>query len=695
MPSKARIVLGAVLPAALLLGLLLPPFRPLDRVLLPVQTFFFGLFVYHLTLVILGTWKAPVLPMPLEPRTRFAVITAAHNEETVIGALIASVRAQHYPIDRVTIFVVADHCGDRTAEVARDAGAEVFERREGERRGKGVAVDWILQRIWERGADAYDAAVLVDADNLVAPDFLRQMDAHLRRGDQVVQGYLGTKNPDDSWVTRAIFASYAYTNRFFQLAKDHLGLGSALGGTGLCIAMPLLRDLGWRCTALTEDLEFQIRAILAGVRPTWGWQAVVYDEKPLTFMAAFRQRLRWMQGHASVAVRYLGPMFRRAITRRDIVAWDTFVYLSAPIWLTFALALAVLFAANQGASLFTYLYPVWVPPVMLAVTILYPFVALRLEGHPTAPYLRLTTFAAILLLGVSWPLLGFLGLVRYRARHWVKTVHTRSLTIQEVAVRREDPLAGAARWATLRSVRMTAGALAVFTIVAAVTPRLTAHLFAPGLEKGALLLLDGDVDHAVMYFETLLEEHPDDPGAHAYLGLAHRVRGNVAKAAASLRQAKRLDPELGDTVVALGDFFVRHRSHPNAPRLLHTMLGSVRSGPDAYAWTANKFIERRRLKQAQIIVEDGVQRYGERLPLLRSLGQVHFNRGGYAQAIEVWTTALRLAPSDVGLLINLGWSHVRLRQYARAVPFWERALRLDPRNTALRQDLERVRTLVL
>ena len=60
---------------------------------------------------------------------KFAAVVSARNEEGVIGELIASLRRQRYPADKLDIFVVADNCTDRTAEAAQNAGAVVFAAR--------------------------------------------------------------------------------------------------------------------------------------------------------------------------------------------------------------------------------------------------------------------------------------------------------------------------------------------------------------------------------------------------------------------------------------------------------------------------------------------------------------------------------------------------------------------------------------
>jgi len=423
------VLLASIIPLSLAMAALIPARYPLDVLMVPCQALLLGILLYQLSLNAFGV--RPVMSSsPRPPQSRFAVLVPAHNEAAVIPHLIASLQAQAYPASLCKIFVVADNCTDETASVARAAGAVVFERRHATAGGKGPALDWLIHRVWETG-EVFDAVTIFDADNLVSPTFLRTMDGHLQRGDQVIQAYLGTKNPNDSWITRAICIEYVYMNRFFQRARQTVGLASALGGTGMCVAVPLLRRLGWPCASLTEDLEFQIQAILAGAPPTLSWEAVVYDEKPLSFVAALRQRLRWMQGFSSVAIRYMTRLLWRALHHADPVAWDAALYVATPLWHTLAFFLGLSAIVNLFVPSYSFLGPRWLSYALSIPFFVLPYLGLRLEGLPTRLYFSVGTQVGRCLLAACSPVLGILGLMTYRSRHWMKTEHTRGLTMEE------------------------------------------------------------------------------------------------------------------------------------------------------------------------------------------------------------------------------------------------------------------------
>src|SRR3712207_2531385 len=84
---------------------------------------------------------------------RFAVLVPAHDEATVIGRLLESIRALDYPADRVDAWVVADNCIDATALIADAHGAIVRERQDSTRRGKGHALQWLLEVIRREGQE--------------------------------------------------------------------------------------------------------------------------------------------------------------------------------------------------------------------------------------------------------------------------------------------------------------------------------------------------------------------------------------------------------------------------------------------------------------------------------------------------------------------------------------------------------------
>ena len=124
--------------------------------------------------------RRPALPPPAAAVPHFDLLVPAHDEEGGIAATVKSLLALDWPADRRRVVVIADNCTDATAALAREAGAMVMERHDTERRGKGFALAYAMDRLLAEGLAT--AIVVVDADTLVSPGLLRAFAARLERG---------------------------------------------------------------------------------------------------------------------------------------------------------------------------------------------------------------------------------------------------------------------------------------------------------------------------------------------------------------------------------------------------------------------------------------------------------------------------------------------------------------------------------
>lgn len=309
------------------------------------QIFVFIILCYYLFLGFFGVYRKKEIKN-YTPKNKFAMIIAAHNEEVVIGRLVESIKKQEYPKELYDIFVIADNCTDKTAEVARKSGARVFERVEKDKRGKGYALEWMFAKLFKM-KEQYDAVCIFDADNLVHKDFLKEINSKMQEGYKVVQGYIDSKNPDDSWIATSYSIAFWSQNRMFQLARNNVGFSNQIGGTGFAIDTDTLKKLGWGAMCLTEDLEFTCKLVLNGEKVGWAHDARIYDEKPLRLKASWVQRRRWMQGFTDVATRYFWKLTKKAIKERKWYIFDCALYVLQP-FNTLLLGLSAVLAIIQS-----------------------------------------------------------------------------------------------------------------------------------------------------------------------------------------------------------------------------------------------------------------------------------------------------------------------------------------------------------
>ena len=149
-----------------------------------------------------GLKSSPSAP---EHFSKYKVVIPAHNEESVIATVVKSCLELNYPQALFEIVVIADNCSDRTAFLAKRAGARVLERFDESKKSKGYAIDYLIGTLEQSGEiDSTDAVVIVDADSTVDRDLLRAFDRELQLGHDWLQAYYTVSNPDDSWRTRLL-----------------------------------------------------------------------------------------------------------------------------------------------------------------------------------------------------------------------------------------------------------------------------------------------------------------------------------------------------------------------------------------------------------------------------------------------------------------------------------------------------------
>jgi cellulose synthase/poly-beta-1,6-N-acetylglucosamine synthase-like glycosyltransferase len=407
----------------------------LIALLIAAQAFVLFFTVYQIVISMLGMIaRTKKIPLLTDRNHRFALVVAAHNEEEVVGQIVDNLKELEYPRELYDIYVICDNCTDGTADVAREHESIAMERFDPEKRGKGYGLEWMFAHLWEfeKKGIRYDAVAMFDADNLADKKFLRIMNQRLNQGFEVIQGYLDTKNPNDTWITKSYAFAYWSTNRIFQLARERIGLSAQLGGTGLVVSTNILRDIGWGATSLTEDLEFTVRYILkTGRRVAWAHEAKVYDEKPLQFKTTWRQRIRWMQGHIDCMIRYTIPLLKASFVKRSWIAFDAAVYLAQPARTFLSLSAIGFFVLALFASIWNYQYLFlsrWVWLTILLVYFSLPIVGLILEGKAKAISWYLFSYV----FSVTWLPVTIMGFIRRKERTWHHTKHTRSMSNEEI-----------------------------------------------------------------------------------------------------------------------------------------------------------------------------------------------------------------------------------------------------------------------
>jgi 1,2-diacylglycerol 3-beta-glucosyltransferase len=285
------------------------------------------------------------------PATRFAILIPAHEEELVIGRLLESVGALDYPHGLFTVHVIADHCSDQTAAIARSLRATVYERNDPEPRGKSHSLNWLVQRLLSSGPGGpIDAFVFFDADSVASPGFLREMDLHLRSGSPLVQGLVQIEDPGTDRIGQLRALAYEFISLVRPLGRSALGLSVGLRGNGMCIARACAEQFQWDVDSLTEDYELHGRLLAAGLRVTFAPAAIVKTELPQSRSVARKQSERWERGRLDAMRRQVPTLLGRGLRRRSWASIDGAIELLIPPFSIFIALTLVLLGLSLWAG---------------------------------------------------------------------------------------------------------------------------------------------------------------------------------------------------------------------------------------------------------------------------------------------------------------------------------------------------------
>jgi glycosyltransferase involved in cell wall biosynthesis len=280
--------------------------------------------------------------LPSRRRPSIAVLMPAHNEELSIERALSSVTSQLRDDDR--LLVIADHCGDRTAEMARRAGATVIKREDPAPRGKGYALDEALRFL----ADAPpQVVVVVDADCLLAPGTLDLIAHRVASSGRPVQASYVLDLPPHPDLTAAVSAfAFLVRNVVRPLGLHRLGLPCHLMGTGMAFPWRLTDRASMAGDHIGDDLQLGLDLLIAGHPSLLCTDASVTSWLPPRRAAAAQQRRRWEHGHLAIMVGYLPRLVAQALRQRRSGLLAIALDLSVPP----LSLLVILLAATTGAA---------------------------------------------------------------------------------------------------------------------------------------------------------------------------------------------------------------------------------------------------------------------------------------------------------------------------------------------------------
>jgi cellulose synthase/poly-beta-1,6-N-acetylglucosamine synthase-like glycosyltransferase len=269
---------------------------------------------------------------------KIAVLIPGYKEDNVILQTAKVSLQQDYPKEMYEVIVIADSFSAETLQKLSEMSIRVVEVAF-ENSTKSKALNKTMSQL----PDNYDIAVILDADNLMAGDFLTKINEGFNQGFRVIQGHRVAKNTDTSFaILDAI--SEEINNHIFRKGHRVLGLSSALIGSGMAFEYLFFKNMMADIKAIGGfDKELELK--LLRDRQTIGYleNALVYDEKTQKADNFQRQRKRWLSAQFIYFSNYLGSGLKHLFLKGNIDFFDKVLQLA---FLPRVLLLGVLFLCS-------------------------------------------------------------------------------------------------------------------------------------------------------------------------------------------------------------------------------------------------------------------------------------------------------------------------------------------------------------
>lgn len=270
----------------------------------------------------------------------FCILIPARNESKVIETLLSSIMKQTYSILPSSIYVIVEDNLDPTVEICKKYQVNVFVRTtiEGRRR-KGYALDEALKSIHKN----YDAYVILDADNILDENFLKEMNATYKEGYDIGVGYRNCKNGNKSLFAATSALTFSMINTLSNKVRSKRNKNIIVSGTGFYIDGDWIRKWGgYPFHSLTEDYELSLYATLHNMTSAYNEDAIFYDEQPITYKETIKQRVRWIRGYFDSRKEYVPLLTKEYKKTNSISQYQATVGVKPYVWIVIGLVLVLL-----------------------------------------------------------------------------------------------------------------------------------------------------------------------------------------------------------------------------------------------------------------------------------------------------------------------------------------------------------------
>ena len=243
-------------------------------------------------------------------QSKFLILYPAYKEDRVIINAVENFLLQDYPTSHYTVVVISDHMQPETNDYLRQLPITLLEP-VFEKSSKAKAMQYAINEV----QGDFDQVIVLDADNVVRPEFLSQLNILCTVYD-AIQCHRCAKNANND-VAVLDGASEEINNTIFRKAHNRLGMSSALIGSGMCFNYDLFKKNVFLLSTAGEDREMEALLLHQEVFIKYAPEIHVFDEKVSNQDNFQRQRMRWMTAQVQSLLNNL-PKIPNAIVHGKI-----------------------------------------------------------------------------------------------------------------------------------------------------------------------------------------------------------------------------------------------------------------------------------------------------------------------------------------------------------------------------------------
>ncbi|MBO4283080.1 MAG: glycosyltransferase family 2 protein [Clostridia bacterium] len=258
--------------------------------------------------------RRPQERLHAKKQRRFALLIPARDESKAIAPLLDSVKRQTYPANLIDVHVIVKDPDDPTIGMVRAALPDAVVQVVPNQKRKAEAMDACMQTILNTGR-APDAYLIVDADCLLAANYVEEMNNAMESGADVIiprkliKNWLSDKKEYRTLYANCSAMTYTGVDDMGNKSKSKRGYPLALCGQGMLIGARVIEGLGgYPFRSLTEDYELAVECMRRGYGQLYYEYAEIYSEEPLTRREYNKRRIRWLKGFAQFNKTYGGEV---------------------------------------------------------------------------------------------------------------------------------------------------------------------------------------------------------------------------------------------------------------------------------------------------------------------------------------------------------------------------------------------------